>query len=122
MAYPASNTLPEENIHQQRGEIISERHSDASSVTDEKRPAGHPHDDTKHIPELKDVEAAVHAQDDATVEEARERRQSFTQRYRVFILGALALLILAWWISSLVIPATRHRWIVQTLFAWAFLA
>jgi CNT family concentrative nucleoside transporter len=33
-------------------------------------------------------------------------------------LCALVALILAWWISSTVLPATRHRWIVQTFFAW----
>jgi len=37
-------------------------------------------------------------------------------------LGALAALILGWWISSTVLHATRHRWIVQTIFAWSFIA
>lgn len=37
-------------------------------------------------------------------------------------LCALAVLILAWWISSTVLPATRHRWIVQTFFAWSFIS
>ena len=37
-------------------------------------------------------------------------------------LGVVAALILAWWISSIVLPATRHRWIVQTTFAWSFIA
>jgi len=31
-------------------------------------------------------------------------------KYRPFILGALALLILGWWISATVLRATRHRW------------
>ncbi|KAF8574564.1 hypothetical protein K439DRAFT_1642109 [Ramaria rubella] len=35
-------------------------------------------------------------------------------------LPALAITVLAWWVSSTVIPATRHRWIVQTLWAWLF--
>src|SRR6266702_7602996 len=40
---------------------------------------------------------------------------------RVMSLVGLALLILGWWISSVTIHATRHRWIVQTIFAWAFI-
>ena len=35
---------------------------------------------------------------------------------------ALAALILGWWISATVLPVTRHRWIVQTFFAWFFIA
>jgi len=31
-------------------------------------------------------------------------------KYKPFILGALALLILGWWISATVLKATRHRW------------
>jgi len=34
------------------------------------------------------------------------------ERLRPFILAGVALLILAWWISSIVLPATRHRWFV----------
>jgi concentrative nucleoside transporter, CNT family len=37
-------------------------------------------------------------------------------------LCALAALILAWWISATIHRATRHRWIVQTFFAWSFIA
>jgi concentrative nucleoside transporter, CNT family len=37
-------------------------------------------------------------------------------------LCALATLIFAWWISATVLRTTRHRWIVQTLFAWSFIA
>ncbi|KJA27730.1 hypothetical protein HYPSUDRAFT_34857 [Hypholoma sublateritium FD-334 SS-4] len=42
-------------------------------------------------------------------------------RLRPYILASLALLILAWWISSTIMKNTRHRWVVQTLFAWAFI-
>ncbi|KAJ3759667.1 Na+ dependent nucleoside transporter C-terminus-domain-containing protein [Lentinula raphanica] len=42
------------------------------------------------------------------------------QRYRPFILAAVAAVIIGWWISATVLKATRHRWIVQTLFAWFF--
>ncbi|KAJ3788618.1 Na+ dependent nucleoside transporter C-terminus-domain-containing protein [Lentinula aff. detonsa] len=44
----------------------------------------------------------------------------FYQRYRTFILIAVAAVIIGWWISATVLKATRHRWIVQTLFAWFF--
>jgi CNT family concentrative nucleoside transporter len=37
-------------------------------------------------------------------------------------LFALAAFILGWWISATVLHATRHRWIVQTFFAWSFIA
>jgi CNT family concentrative nucleoside transporter len=61
------------------------------------------------------------AEDTAEVEEARQQRDSFYARYRPFILAATAAVILGWWISATVIPATRHRWIVQTVWAWFFL-
>ncbi|KAE9401627.1 hypothetical protein BT96DRAFT_856350 [Gymnopus androsaceus JB14] len=44
----------------------------------------------------------------------------FYQRYRPFILAGVAAVIIGWWISATVLKATRHRWIVQTLFAWFF--
>ncbi|KAJ2931254.1 hypothetical protein H1R20_g5878, partial [Candolleomyces eurysporus] len=54
-------------------------------------------------------------------EEKPSRGALFYKRYRPFILGAVALVILGWWISATVLRATRHRWIVQTLFAWGFI-
>ncbi|KAK0213012.1 Na+ dependent nucleoside transporter C-terminus-domain-containing protein [Desarmillaria ectypa] len=50
-----------------------------------------------------------------------DETSTFYQRFRPFILGAVAIVILGWWISSIVLKDTRHRWIVQTLFAWFFL-
>jgi len=47
------------------------------------------------------------------------RNHSLVRRLRLF---ALAALILGWWISATVLHATRHRWIVQTFFAWSFIA
>ncbi|KAF8269244.1 Na+ dependent nucleoside transporter C-terminus-domain-containing protein [Lactarius quietus] len=46
------------------------------------------------------------------------RRQNL---FRVVSLVGLSLLILGWWISSITLQATRHRWVVQTIFAWAFI-
>ena len=44
---------------------------------------------------------------------------NLVRRLRLF---ALAGLILGWWISATTLHATRHRWIVQTFFAWSFIA
>ncbi|THH05816.1 hypothetical protein EW145_g4516 [Phellinidium pouzarii] len=61
------------------------------------------------------------AKDQEEVEHDREHRHELYMRFRPYILGGLAVLILGWWISATILKATRHRWIVQTLFAWAFL-
>ncbi|THV06804.1 hypothetical protein K435DRAFT_825863 [Dendrothele bispora CBS 962.96] len=45
---------------------------------------------------------------------------TFYQRFRPWILAGIAAVIIGWWISATILPATRHRWIVQTLFAWFF--
>ncbi|KAF5370706.1 hypothetical protein D9758_002076 [Tetrapyrgos nigripes] len=50
-----------------------------------------------------------------------EQPPSWHHRARIILLAALSALILGWWISATVLPATRHRWIVQTLWAWFFL-
>jgi CNT family concentrative nucleoside transporter len=56
------------------------------------------------------------------VEIAQEKQSlGLYPKLRPYILTALALLILGWWISATVLKATRHRWIVQTIFAWAFI-
>jgi CNT family concentrative nucleoside transporter len=55
---------------------------------------------------------------DSAFEGESSRRHSF---FRVVGLVGLALLILGWWISSIALQATRHRWVVQTFFAWAFI-
>jgi concentrative nucleoside transporter, CNT family len=46
------------------------------------------------------------------VEETKVHSWVSYKRLRPFILVGLALLILGWWISSIVLPATRHRWFV----------
>ncbi|KAL4267036.1 concentrative nucleoside transporter (CNT) family protein [Pleurotus pulmonarius] len=66
-------------------------------------------------------EPQVLLQDADDAEAAKERRAQLYARLRPFLLGGLAALILAWWISATVLEATRHRWIVQTLFAWFFI-
>lgn len=51
-----------------------------------------------------------------------EKSPSFYSKYRPYILAGVALVILGWWISATILPATRKRWIVQTLFGWGFIA
>ena len=48
--------------------------------------------------------------DEMEVEADRDRRHALYQKFRPFILGGLAALILGWWISATVLQATRHRW------------
>ncbi|KIJ39428.1 hypothetical protein M422DRAFT_32685 [Sphaerobolus stellatus SS14] len=57
----------------------------------------------------------------ATSETSSEDEKKTTRSYRPYILAVLAAVILGWWISSTVLPATRHRWIVQTIWAWFFI-
>ena len=51
-----------------------------------------------------------------TVDAQEPKPPSLYQRFRPLILGALAALILGWWISATVLKATRHRW-----YAWSIL-
>ena len=66
------------------------------------------------------VNADVHIKDPETasaapVEEEEEDVSTLTKlyrRFRPFVLAALAAVILGWWITSTILPATRHRWCV----------
>ncbi|KAK2467818.1 hypothetical protein APHAL10511_000113 [Amanita phalloides] len=61
-------------------------------------------------------------QDNTDDDDAGQQRQKeLYAKFRPFILGTLAAIILGWWVSATILEATRHRWIVQTLFAWAFI-
>ena len=86
-------------------EAILEKRISHSSASIDKEKQTPPHAD-----------AEVPAFDSTPNERARRHRL-----IRVATLSGLALLILAWWISSIIIHATRHRWIVQTIFAWGFI-
>lgn len=59
--------------------------------------------------------AVLAAREEEDIEANRERRAASYRKLRPFILGALALLILGWWISATVLQATRHRWSVWSL-------
>ncbi|CCM05697.1 uncharacterized protein FIBRA_07929 [Fibroporia radiculosa] len=54
-------------------------------------------------------------------EEATVPNTVWHARLRILLLAGLAATILGWWITSTILPATRHRWIVQTFWAWFFL-
>ncbi|KAI9437570.1 Na+ dependent nucleoside transporter C-terminus-domain-containing protein [Lactarius indigo] len=62
-----------------------------------------------------------HGDAEALVVDSADESSPRHSLVRVVSLVALAILILGWWISSIVIHETRHRWIVQSIFAWAFL-
>jgi CNT family concentrative nucleoside transporter len=91
--------------------------SDAAPPTDERKS---PHS-TVSIRNEKDKEKLPTEDAEALVDDNEgdsSRRHSLV---RVVSLVGLALLILGWWISSITLQATRHRWVVQTIFAWSFL-
>ncbi|KAA1472800.1 H+/nucleoside cotransporter [Dentipellis sp. KUC8613] len=80
---------------------------------------------TASFPE--DKEKADHTVQEQTTSAPAEKEESDSWHARhhakinnVLLLGTAAL-ILGWWISSTVLPATRHRWVVQTFWAWFFL-
>lgn len=62
----------------------------------------------------------ANAQSEHDDDEKKLRRKAIMSKARPFILGAIAFVILGWWVSSIVIPASRGRWIVQSLWAWFF--
>ena len=48
--------------------------------------------------------------DNAEVAHEKQSPIGLYPKFRPYILTALALLILGWWISATVLKATRHRW------------
>ncbi|KAF8197985.1 H+/nucleoside cotransporter [Pholiota molesta] len=71
---------------------------------------------SKEKPEVEDAEVAIKGD-----EEDGSQPSVIYAKMRPYLLTGLALVILGWWISATIMHATRHRWIVQTLFAWAFI-
>ena len=95
-------------------EDIIEKKSSAGSLSEEER----------GVPHLSgDAEANLN---EVTVIDLNKNKPSWLSRNHSLVLPlwlfALAALILGWWISATVLPATRHRWVVQTFFAWSFIA
>lgn len=81
--------------------VVTERKGSSSSVYSNEK-AG------VVDPELQEKREVEH--DNVEVEEARSWRKALYARYRPFILGGVAAVILGWWISATVLKATRHRW------------
>jgi hypothetical protein len=67
--------------------------------------------DEKGKPSSSDPETVV-IEKDSDTEQSQSRRSGLYAKYRPLILAGLATVILAWWISATVLPATRHRWYV----------
>lgn len=80
------------------------------------------HSDVSSVEKRQDhaVSADVANLEDGTEPKPRHSWLTY-ERLRPYILVAMALVILGWWISATVLPATRHRWIPQTLWAWFFI-
>jgi concentrative nucleoside transporter, CNT family len=96
-------------------DVLEDKFSDSTaSLPNEKK--GVLHSDV----EVNDVDVNINIGEDPPP------TRSWFSRNRVLMrrvkLCAFAALILAWWISATVLPATRHRWIVQTFWAWSFIA
>jgi hypothetical protein len=56
--------------------------------------------------------AGLEAKEEADIEVDRKQQANLWRRIRPFFLIAFSLLILGWWISATILPATRHRWCV----------
>ena len=91
---------------------VSEKKSSFSTASLPKENQDVPRGDA----EVDDVDVGV---DKNTPSTWLTRNRSLVRRVKLFTLAAV---ILAWWISSTVLQATRHRWIVQTILAWSILA
>jgi CNT family concentrative nucleoside transporter len=71
-----------------------------------------PSDSSSVLGKTKAEEAGRGASQEDVEENKGHHSWTSYERLRPFILVGLALLILGWWISSIVLPATRHRWCV----------
>ncbi|KAJ6550124.1 Na+ dependent nucleoside transporter C-terminus-domain-containing protein [Mycena capillaripes] len=76
--------------------------------------------DEKQAHQVVDQETML-TKDTEDVSTTPTRDGDLAHKFQTFFLVALGLLILGWWISATILQATRHRWIVQTLFAWLFI-
>jgi concentrative nucleoside transporter, CNT family len=95
------------------GDVLEEKSSD-STATLPKEEKGLPHDDAEA--NVADIGPEKH---ESSSFSSFNRRSGLVRRLS---LVALAALIFGWWVSATTLHATRHRWIVQTFFAWSFIA
>lgn len=92
------------------GEPIERKTSRSSSysVTKEKQP-------------MTDVQTSKESENEDLEGGEGSKSRLWYARLRLLILLGLSGAILGWWITSTILPATRHRWIVQTFWAWFFI-
>jgi concentrative nucleoside transporter, CNT family len=95
---------------------IAEKNSSSDSLSKERRGVPDRSEDAKA--KLNDVTIAVSHKDEPS-KSWFLRNRSLVRRLK---LSAFAGLLLGWWISATILPATRHRWVVQTFFVWSFIA
>jgi concentrative nucleoside transporter, CNT family len=104
---PALGVQQRSSIPAGQTEAAHEHHSkDSGSSFDEKA----------HVPEKDLAQQEVllaNANADREGDENQAAREARYRRFRPFILAALVVVIGGWWISSIVLPATRHRWYVR---------
>ncbi|KAF9528558.1 Na+ dependent nucleoside transporter C-terminus-domain-containing protein [Crepidotus variabilis] len=115
----------------QPGQPLIVEHAPALAKTQQPQPTSYLRHSTSVDSTSKELDSEKHQHHDerivhnaagpVTVDSEEPKGPTIYQRFRPFILAAFALVILGWWISSIVLKETRHRWIVQTLFAWAFI-
>jgi hypothetical protein len=63
--------------------------------------------DEKQVDARAIEEATPHGEDDAE----KSKAQGWYQKYRIFILCGWIVIVLGWWISSMIVPGSRHRWV-----------
>lgn len=94
--------------------------SGTNSMAKEDPAADHP-DNKAADPEKAQKDVHHDGEKEEVEEEDVSGLTKLYRRYRPLVLAALATVILGWWISSTILKATRHRWIVQTIWAWFFI-
>ncbi|EPT04957.1 hypothetical protein FOMPIDRAFT_1021699 [Fomitopsis schrenkii] len=90
-------------------DVVERKASRTSSFSDGKL--------KQHDPEVQTAHEGTQEQD----EKDAARWAAARSFLRPTILLGLAAAILGWWICSTILKNTRHRWIVQTFWAWFFL-
>ena len=101
------------SVNDSTQENITEKKSSMDSISKEQGVPRHGGDVEVNVNDV--AITSLHKDEPSWV----SRNHSLVRRLKLF---ALAALILGWWISSTILHATRHRWIVQTFFAWSFIA
>ncbi|KAG8841915.1 hypothetical protein FRB91_004563, partial [Serendipita sp. 411] len=117
----AATPTPTPAVEQTNRSPLTSTHPAVDFTKDEKKLRTSSDKESVHSVDAQERERELVAQEERDIEEQRTKRQTVWRRTRPFFLAGLALLILGWWISATVLEATRHRWIVQTLFAWFFI-